>query len=158
VSWLRGRAALKRLLAEHGPQTDTSTIVFPHRRLSLTHSGDYAVAMAVEAPGQAGVGVDIELDREPRSSMARFFLSDAERETDWSLADLLRLWTVKEALFKADPGNAGHSLTDYNMTDCKSHVGTASVRHDSTLWMRYASVPLDGGFLSAAISFREAER
>jgi len=158
-SWVAGRAALKHVLASLGESKDTSQILFPHPRLSLTHSGDYAVAIGL--PGHSGVkglGIDFEVTRNVRPEMDRFFLTPAE--CDWMHSctpfrdanEQLRLWTVKEAVFKANPNNYGTLLTDYCLADPPSHSGSAFFRDDHTVAFLYASVFLDEGIVSAAIS------
>lgn len=139
--WLLGRAALKWLLGG----ADTSQLRFPNRCLSLTHGSGLAVA-ADAAGAQAGVGVDYEGPRTPDPRTARFFLREREQQL---AGDLLRLWTVKEALFKATPGNAGAVLLDYDVADPGTLAGTASDRAGRTF--RYVSRPLHEGWLTVAV-------
>jgi phosphopantetheinyl transferase len=113
TEWRRGRAALKRLLARLGEGDDTAQLRFPHPRVSLTHAGKTAVAVAVA--GAQGVGVDLECDKTPHPETARFFLTDEERSWLRTTDDLVRLWTIKEALFKADADNAGAGLYEYEL-------------------------------------------
>jgi len=152
-SWLRGRAALKRLLVGIGDPPDTSALVFPHLRVSLTHCGRYAVAVALEGRG-SGLGVDLEIRRSLPAEAARFFLSRGERELlpDPEGPALLRLWTVKEAVFKADPGNSGRGLLDYQVADPTVRRGEACLGRDPAMLIRYASLPVQGGFLTAAVA------
>ena len=128
-SWLRGRAALKALLGD----VDTSTLSFPHPELSLTHTEDVAVAVACR--GARGVGVDLEV-RPPSERAARRFLRPAEfagtAPDDW-----LRLWTVKEARFKADLRNQGRTILEYGVDDPR---------------FRHASIPVFGGWLTVAVA------
>lgn len=139
--WLLGRAALKALLSG----ADTASLRFPHRSLSLTHSSGLAVA-ALAAGAQAGVGVDYEGPRRPDPRTARFFLRNQERRPG---EDLLRLWTVKEALFKATPDNAGAALVDCELADPQAVEGSAAGRDG---WaFRYASTPLGEGWLTVAV-------
>ena len=158
-SWLRGRAALKRLLRRLGMEPDTSTVKFPHPRFSLTHSGRYALAVAADGSGLTGVGIDLELNAMPRQAAARFFVTAEEQEqcayASVPTAYLLRLWTVKEALFKADPHNQGRGLLDYVVRDIATRVGWARAHANGSLGMRYASLDLGNGFLSLAVSYRE---
>ena len=147
-AWLRGRAALKHLLDLLGEDTDTTPVAFPHPRLSLTHSGALAVAVATEC---SGTGVDFEICRALRTDTGRFFLTSDEHE---GLAaadgDLLRLWTVKEAVFKADVENGRHGLADYRVDDLAAASGTA-VRRDEAMAFRYGSLEWRGGVLTVAI-------
>ena len=141
--WLLGRAALKRLLGGG----DTSGVRFPHRSLSLSHAGGLAVAAGVEG-GQGGVGVDYEPGRGVEPRTARFFLRPPERQPGRA-GDLLRLWTVKEALFKATPGNEGATLLDYETVDPGAGAGEAL---DGTgRAFRYASAAVRGGWLTVAV-------
>ena len=138
--WLLGRAALKALL---GPG-DTSSVKFPSRSLSLTHSAGLAVAARCGGP-QAGLGVDFEGWRAIDPRAARFYLAPHEQ------GDLLRLWTVKEALFKATPGNAGAVFLDYEVDDAAALGGSARDRHGRTF--EYVSRPVPEGWLTLAASF-----
>jgi len=129
-SWLRGRTALKALLGD----VDTSHLRFPHPELSLTHTED--VAVAVSCPGAAGVGVDLET-RTPSERAARRFLSPGEFAQAPGPDDWLRLWTVKEALFKADLRNKGRVVTQYALDDPR---------------FRHASIRVFGGWLTVAVA------
>ncbi len=148
--WLVGRAALKRLMGG----ADTSGLSFPHPRVSLSHSGGVAVAVGLdEAEGEpAGVGVDFEAWRRPDPRTARFFLHDDERLED----ELLRLWTVKEALFKATPGNRGAQLLDYHLDDPAGTVGTATDGRGQLF--RYRCSSLAAGPVSVALCLGRLRR
>lgn len=135
--WLLGRAALKGQGV-----ADTSAVTFPDRRLSLTHAAGVAVAARCEGR-QAGVGVDFEGWRAIDERAARFFLQPHER------GDLLRLWTVKEALFKATPANAGAVLVDYALDDPLAHEGAATDRHGRGF--EYLSRRRPDGWLTVAV-------
>jgi hypothetical protein len=118
-----------------------------------------AIALAVEAPGITGAGIDLEVDRLPRGESARFYLTG--REQEWAAQrhqcgwELLRLWTAKEALFKSDPGNADANLWDYELRDPSALAGTGLRKGQPVIRLRYASLRLDTGFLTAAVSGRE---
>lgn len=56
LDWLRGRAALKAVLA---PGYDTSRLQFPNRAISLTHAGELAVAVRTDDDCE-GIGIDFE--------------------------------------------------------------------------------------------------
>jgi 4'-phosphopantetheinyl transferase EntD len=155
ASWVRGRAALKQLLALFGESQDTSVIRFPCSRLSLTHSGDTAVAAGTPRALLRGIGIDLELGRGPSPAAARLFLTEGERRryaAPLQPHDLLRLWTIKEALYKANPTNAETWFTDYVVADPGAAVGTAAlVRRRQPLRMRYCSLPFDTGWLALAV-------
>lgn len=138
--WLLGRAALRLVL----DGSDTSAVRFPNRCLSLTHAGGRAVAAAC-AGEQAGLGVDYEGWRSVDPRTTRFFLHDHEADG----ADLLRLWTVKEALYKSTPDNAAAVLLDYHVVDPGATTGVATDRAGRRY--RYASSGWSGGWLSVAV-------
>lgn len=153
-SWLKGRAALKRLTAAIGLSDDTSALKFPHPGISLTHSEEWAVAIGVQSPKLAGLGIDLEIKSQPKPEAARKFLNPSElvwlrRMDELEHPRLLhRLWTVKEAIFKADPENAGRTLRDYALADPGFKAGKA--RRGPRLF-HYASFEVPEGFLSVAV-------
>jgi hypothetical protein len=121
-TWLTGRAALKGALRAVGRAEDTSLLCYPGDGFSLTHSGGVAVAVASRC--EKGLGVDLERLRPVKAEAARFFLGMREQALDG--ADLLRLWTVKEAVFKSDRRNGGRLLRDYRLAEPRGLRGTAS--------------------------------
>lgn len=152
--WLRGRRALKTALAILGRDPDTTSLAWPDHEISLTHSADVAVAVVLR--GAAGVGVDHEPLRAIDPRVARWYLSESERRWICRRAayrcapELLRLWTVKEALFKSHPRNARLMLADLELDDPGSISGTAGIRRDPECRMRYGSTPFCSGVLSVA--------
>lgn len=157
TEWLTGRAALKRLLTRLGASADTSGIAFPNASYSLAHSGGTAVAAGAGGRMLRGIGIDLELHRCVNPRAARYFLSARE----WSSLEqmgadgtdrLLRLWTVKEALFKADPNNAHRVLADYRLLDPLLNRGRAILISGGDTRFSYASFRVPGGYLSAAVS------
>ncbi len=133
-SWLLGRAALKQLRARVDARADVDDLDFPNSRFSLTHSSDVALAVADTSGQLAGIGVDLEVDTTIRPEAARFFLT--VREQNWLRGqprerwshDLLRLWCVKEALYKSNPANAGTVLGDYELLEPANACGKAFTR------------------------------
>jgi phosphopantetheinyl transferase (holo-ACP synthase) len=83
-------------------------------RLSFSHSGGAAVAIAISAGRERGFGVDIE--REGReitnAAFARFFRT----EEGEFLKDRLSHWVLKEACFKAHPRSSQTIVADYVVT------------------------------------------
>lgn len=142
-SWLLGRAALKKLRADVDGRSDVDDLEFPNARFSLSHSSDVALAVADASGRLAGIGVDLEVDTIIRPDAARFFLTareqlwlhDEARER-WS-HHLLRLWCVKEALFKSNPGNGGAVLGDHELLEPVNACGEARTLTGQT--MEYAS-------------------
>ncbi len=149
AAWLRGRAALRGLGFE-----DSSALVFPRADCSLAHSGDWAVAVSLPPGTVAGLGIDLELGRAPREEAARKFLDEGERawlaaiEARARGAALIRFWTVKEAAFKADPGNRGCVVGDYVLEDPGAERGRVR-RKDRRF--EYDSCLVDGGRISLAV-------
>jgi len=160
VSWLRGRAALRRLLASVGRDTDTADLTFPCSCFSLSHTA--GLALAIHVDGVDGVGVDLEARRlaVPRAQRWRhaagFFATEAEQRwledtSDGLEARLLRLWTIKEAAFKADRNNAARGLGDYALEDPGRGDGYAVLACDRRLRFRYAALGEPGAMLAAAV-------
>lgn len=153
-AWLRGRAALKRVLGTLGESSDTSALTFPHPRLSISHSESWAVAVGTSSPKILGIGVDLEIKSAPKPETARRFLNPAEmvwlrRMDEGERPHLLhRIWTVKEATFKADPQNAQSSLREYGLADPGYAAGKA--RRGSQIF-HYAAFEVPQGFLSVAV-------
>jgi acyl carrier protein len=117
-----GRDALAVAAAAASLPADPAGYRFPHPRASVTHTGRAGAAAVLVGGPATGVGVDLEHDRPMPRATARFYLRDDEPRDD-----LLRLWTVKEAMFKADPDNATRMLRDYRADDpAYQHV---SARH-----------------------------
>ncbi|MFC5724228.1 4'-phosphopantetheinyl transferase superfamily protein [Streptomyces gamaensis] len=162
--WLVSRRALRLLLGLLGLPPDTGAYAFPHRRLSLSHGEGTAVAAgavprsAATAHRLRGLGVDFEADRPARVDTARFFLDERERSYLAALPEAaragerLRLWTVKEALFKADPHNRRTVLHDYRTADPAARSGRARTPHDTRhdTVFGYTSARIPGGRLTVA--------
>ena len=160
LDWLRGRAALKGLLGKWGQSEDTAELQFPNSRLSVSHSGGLAIAGGILSG--SGFGLDYEAGRQMRPETARFFLS-AEEQRNAALNSpnqLLRLWTVKEALFKADLSNAGKGLRNYRVMNLSAMSGKAfgSENTGTGTEFVYASWKWETGFLTVAVpaSFSQA--
>lgn len=113
-------------------------VAFPHPTVSLTHAGGLAVAVCTE--GTAGVGVDHEPWRAVDPRMLRFFLTP-----DDAPGDPLRLWTVKEALFKATADNGSYVLTDFTVVDGSTGRGPRGEH------LTYATTDLPTGPLTIAV-------
>jgi phosphopantetheinyl transferase len=156
--WLRGRGALKGLLRELGRPEDTSDLAFPHPRFSLTHAAGAGIAAGIRGDRAFGLGVDFEAPRRLRPETERFYLDPRERK---ALAGFegerdalrLRLWTLKEALFKADPENKGRVLRNYRLRNPLADQGVAE-GPDADWIFRYVSVAFESGFLSVAARAR----
>lgn len=154
--WLRGRSAWKALLRRFGEDEDTARFALPSARFSVTHSGRSSVVVGVPEGHALGIGVDLEQGRVPRAAAARFFLRHSE---ELALLDLdparrgrwrLCLWTVKEAVFKADPANRDRILTDYRLSAPLAWSGLARAVHGAAA-IRYACFSLPCGALSVAV-------
>lgn len=143
-SWLLGRAALRAVL----DGADTTRATFPAPGLSLTHGANLAVAARCAARA-GGLGVDFEGWRPVDPRTARFYLADGEHAD--AAVDLLRLWTVKEALLKATLDNRaeGAVLLDYRVDDVGDVVGTATDGRGRRL--RYVAGYLPEGPLAVAV-------
>lgn len=149
------RLALQEVLIElgEGPR-DVENLKFPQRCLSISHSTGVAVACGVaDRSPVRGMGIDVERARTVSARLGRFFLRDEEASALGSVSneEVLRLWTVKEAIFKADPQNKDRVLRHYRVNDLRQGSGPA-MHVDSGAGFYFASVPLvDGGWLTVAI-------
>lgn len=161
VAWLRGRRALRNLRVRQGCDADTSELSFPSPQYSVSHAGELSLAAGVGDTVQ-GVGVDVELDRVPGTAFARFFMTSEELNYIRSLRGqtashcVLRIWTIKEALFKATPDNKGLVLRSFRLTDPSAEEGEATLVSRPGLRLYYSSISLVRGQLGVAIS-RQSE-
>jgi acyl carrier protein/4'-phosphopantetheinyl transferase EntD len=129
--FLTSRWALRVVVGLLGEDHDTNLYSFPHPRFSITHGPSGVVAAGAVSSTTAGVGVDLEPDRAVDARTTRFFLTEPERS--WLAAvpsqaypaEHLRLWTVKEAVFKSDPANRTTVLCDYTSVHPPTWQGRA---------------------------------
>lgn len=149
------RLALAEVLVELGESPrDVENLKFPQRCLSISHSTGVAVACGVaERSAVRGLGIDVERARTVSARLGRFFLRDEEARTLGAVPneEVLRLWTVKEAIFKADPQNKDRVLRHYRVQDLSQRSGRAA-HVDSGVGFYFTSVPLtNGGWLTVAV-------
>ncbi|SOJ56368.1 Acyl carrier protein [Mycobacterium simulans] len=169
--WLTSRRALRLLLGVAGLPPETTRYTLPHPRISLSHTERVGAAAVVVDPTQrvTGVGIDVESDRDADPRAARFFLGD--RDQAW-LATLptaerrchqVNLWTVKEALFKADMNNERATLRDYALVDPAAATGCAvrnlppeepATGRSTVFGYTRTRLPGTGEHLSLAVAFR----
>ncbi|MEV0186140.1 4'-phosphopantetheinyl transferase superfamily protein [Streptomyces sp. NPDC050625] len=158
-TWLTARRALRRALASAGLPEDTSAYAFPHPRASLSYAGECAVAAAVGGDNRAvlGLGVDVENIPGPAPQTALLFLSEHEQQALTDLpaprqrAELLRLWTAKEALYKSDPTQTGIDLRRYTLDLPLARHGVARLAGSDVAAFRYLSLDLPRGVLTVAV-------
>ena len=159
--WVRGRCALKRIIRSLNKDLDVTKVSFPHPFLSLSHTKDCAVAIGIlnGAKTVKGIGIDLELDRKVSKKHAKFYLNDFESDLKINSDHWLRLWTVKEALFKADPDNDRNVLKDYTVINPKALSGKATNKKGHTFYYKSIKNPADkflgaqrGGWMSLAFS------
>lgn len=140
IEWIAARRALADVLPRDRRAVDER---FPSRDASLAHSGGLSVA--VQVAGVDGCGIDLERPRRIDPAAARHFLTREERYALRTEQDLLLLWTIKEAVFKADRGNAGRVLSGYRL-DAPDACGRARRVGDESPRFRYAARALDNGW------------
>ncbi len=159
--WVRGRCALKRIRSSLNKDLDITKLSFPHPFLSLSHTKDCAVAVGILNGGKTvkGIGIDLELDREISIKHTKFYLNEFESDLKINNDYMLRLWTVKEALFKADPNNDSNVLKDYIVKNPKALSGKATNKKGHTFYYKSIKNPADkflgeqrGGWMSLAFS------
>jgi len=156
ADWLRGRTALKSLFRRFQEREDTSFILFPNSRFSLSHSGNYAVAAGVDSGLVRGIGVDFQVFRPVSLSMAEKFLS--EDEYSWLIrvnelsrsGTALQLWSIKESLFKANVENHGTFLSQYRLMSSHDFENGIAIAPGGRK-ISYVSISLETGFFSLAV-------
>jgi hypothetical protein len=152
------RVALKQVLTRLGEDVALAdSLSLPHPRFSLTHARPLSVAIGLPeaAAGRClGLGIDFEpWERPVRLDTASLFLSPEEQrwlasQQPGSRARLqLWLWTLKEALFKADPENATQHLKAYEILDLGQPQGLAT---RGAFTFRYCQLAGELGGLSVA--------
>lgn len=169
--WLLGRAALRPLVALLGLGSDAAGLAFPHPRLSLAHAGGVAVAAGLAPTSERrpddhhgrdgggrhgdcthpvlGVGVDLEpVDPAVDPRLGRVFLDADEqawvagRPEPEQADEVLRLWTVKEAAYKATPANTDVTVAAFHLADPGAGVGTVAGPLPAGAVVTYVSVRL----------------
>ena len=159
--WIGGRSALKMIITYLNKNLDVTKISFPHPFLSLSHAKGCAVAIGVSNKTNSvkGIGIDLELDRKVSTKHMKFYLNDFESDLKINNDHMLRLWTVKEALFKADPNNDGNVLKDYIVKNSKTLSGKATNKKGHSFYYKSIKNPADkflgeqrGGWMSLAFS------
>ncbi len=103
---------------------------------------------------EQGIGIDLETGRNPKFQMTRFFLKPDELKklrSEGQKKSFLRLWTVKEALFKSDPLNSNSTLLDYEVSDPNVMQGQAKCEKNKSVFS-YSSRKIKDGFLTVAIA------
>jgi len=152
-SWRGRRKALGKLVSmlDLGPSKKADSLVFPQRQLSLTHSGDWSIAAGTRSLKILGIGVDFEVTRTMDQSTTRLFLNQRERNR---LGDTngqaLRLWSIKEAIFKSDPDNHRCRVWNYELYNPTCYSGRA-FRAGSNKRFHYISLNLIEGVLAIAV-------
>ena len=158
TDWLKGRNALKDLLLKNGRSTDTQRLNFPNQAFSLTHNDGMAIAIAMD--DVAGVGVGFEAWHKVKAKMVSWFLTNPEQSWLSTLStarydkEFVRLWTVKEALFKAAMNNQQLGFVDFQLDKPSAMAGKAVVNNHPNWQLRYKCIVNDAGALSVAFCQR----
>jgi hypothetical protein len=111
-----GETCRQELIARLPGSTQGTVLV------SQAHSAGWVISVGFSADAQSdwveGVGVDLErLDREVRPDVLQRVSSPEEAALS---LNLIHLWVVKEACFKANPDNAGTVIPQYRVRSCAS--------------------------------------
>lgn len=96
-------------------------------RTSVSHTGGWVAAVGAASfdPSLKGVGVDLERrDRRVSGAMRSRLLTPGEMQLSLTV---LEAWVLKEASFKAQPGNRGTVLSDYLISEWDTTEGTGKV-------------------------------
>lgn len=157
-----------RVASEHGSQKifcqlsaqtrgkhSTQALCHASPERSLTHAGNRLYAMTAYGKSTLGMGVDFEPWRAMDARHARLMLTPQERGQahNASAEDLLRIWTIKEALFKADVGGQQRWVNAYELEHPLRRSGFGKVRcNGMTKRFRYLSIRTTEGILSTAFA------
>jgi 4'-phosphopantetheinyl transferase EntD len=149
--WLRGRRALSAVAAKLDIETRLSALNPPCPGISLTHNGRISIAAGISTA--QGIGIDFESWRQIEPAMMRWFLTETEQNQLLVPSNFtrLRLWSVKQALFKASSANQGLLLTDFKIDEVAVMTGHARNCSRGNSELRYTSFMLRQGLLSIAI-------
>lgn len=159
-SWLQSRAALKDYLDRTRHSQDTSEWKFPNPLCSLSHTRNCGgVAGLANSDGRIlGVGLDMEILQGLKVEASRFFMQASEMEYVFQLPELdqqkdeaLRIWTVKEALFKSDPDNKGINLREYLLFNPGATVGKAQHPSQPQKSFHYVSTKFEDHWITVAL-------
>jgi hypothetical protein len=141
-AWLTGRAALKRWLRRSDLDEDTERIGIPPHGISLSMRDGFAIAVGAASDGSEnrlrGLGVAAEGSLPITSEWGQALFSPEEwgflSGKDAGPVDeerreraFLRAWTVKSAVFRADPGSLGRRLPDYRLGNPLARKGWAGI-------------------------------
>lgn len=137
-----------------GKQALSQTDYASHGYTSITHSGNLAFAVSTPKNDDiCGIGIDLEIDRELNTRTARMFLSPKELSEleNPSNEELLKLWTIKEAIFKSTPENNGLFLRNFEIKNRDSQKGSAFCINNPENEYVFSSLRIDAGIISVAI-------
>ena len=125
--WLAGRYVLKKFFHDschlQVPLSEIEVLYKDKRPIitygnetwsaSISHSHEY---IAVSFAKDARPGIDIERLTSRRQSLQQYIMNDSEEELLENVGyEAITLWTMKEAVFKADPCQI--ELPDYKLID-----------------------------------------
>jgi phosphopantetheinyl transferase len=162
-NWLLGRQAIKQViqklinsnLSDSAYSPDTSKIKFPCSWLSLSHSGNIAVSVALPNTIKLkGLGLDLQLNKFPTTGTEKYFSRPQEKQYFNNLPEKdeakkrCLLWTIKEACYKANPKNQNTYLAEYEILNFEAGLGLAQREEYQ---FNFASLALPNGYLSLAI-------
>ena len=146
--WLRGRHALLKLAKRLELNTPLSNLQPPCTGISLTHNGKWSIAAGIDSGRD--IGVDFEAWRNIDDAMLRWYLTPTEQGQLRIASQFtrLRLWTIKEALYKANHTSCAFALTEFELEQVCAMTGLA---FNNEIRFRYTSLVLRQGLLSIAI-------
>ena len=125
------------------------------REISVSHCAGMA-AMAVGADKR--IGVDIETPRATLRRVARKFLSEQELKAWTSDADLLRAWTIKEALYKAAGRQGVDFANEVVLPEKSSSTGAVVMANGAVARFELKSAAYGGGCVTLAVPIDQSTR
>jgi phosphopantetheinyl transferase len=150
--WVASRFILKQIL-DFGIDDNILSIKMPHLGVSITHTQEKALVLE-SFDRNLSIGIDYELRVKAPLESARFFLTEKEQNwlydgyfNEW---ELLKIWTIKEACFKAGMDNKKMGLKDFELIEPSLERGKAVCIKNNKI-LKYVNLIHAQGPLSVAI-------
>ncbi len=119
---------------------------FPNKEISISHSKEIFVLLKIQ--GFNGVGIDLEFKQRNYSKKLRNRIINLEEKEVVKDFDTLKIWTIKEALFKANPQNNNTIIKNYII---KNSELASFKSNNSEIIFEYLCLDLKDFYFSCAI-------
>jgi phosphopantetheinyl transferase len=123
------------LLKNHQDPRESLNLSFPNKNFSISHKKNFSVALYLKGDNFQGCGVDVEVPKRIPIKHWHFFMTPEEisklnKKSNLKSSQIAsRIWTIKEALLKADMNNLGKFLKDYPLEDLMKTQGNFCIKN-----------------------------